>query len=173
MIGRGARAARAEITRKAVLAAAGDNIGRERVKGHLFTTLCVFATFFGIVSLAGCAAAAGIPLTLRGTALAVTFLTEVTSNTATTTLLMPVLAAAAVGLGGPLQRHQLRQRVGPGFHPELTGELGRARRHGAVRGGGVQRRINRWRRHCQKRRQTCRRGGHFANAAYRFCTALL
>jgi phosphate transport system permease protein len=53
MIGRGARAARAEITRKAVLAAAGDNIGRERVKGHLFTTLCVFATFFGIVSLAG------------------------------------------------------------------------------------------------------------------------
>jgi sodium-dependent dicarboxylate transporter 2/3/5 len=31
--------------------------------------------------------------------LAVTFLTEVTSNTATTTLLMPVLGAAAVGAG--------------------------------------------------------------------------
>jgi len=31
--------------------------------------------------------------------LSVTFLTEVTSNTATTTLLMPILAAAAVGAG--------------------------------------------------------------------------
>jgi phosphate transport system permease protein len=49
----GAKAARAEITRKAVLAAAGDNIGRERTKGYVFTTLCIFATFVGIVSLAG------------------------------------------------------------------------------------------------------------------------
>ena len=31
--------------------------------------------------------------------LAVTFLTEVTSNTATTTLLMPVLAAAGIAAG--------------------------------------------------------------------------
>jgi sodium-dependent dicarboxylate transporter 2/3/5 len=34
-----------------------------------------------------------------GIALAVTFLTEVTSNTATTTLLMPVLAAAGLAAG--------------------------------------------------------------------------
>ena len=40
------------------------------------------------------------PLVLMvGLALAVTFLTEVTSNTATTTLLMPILAAAAVSNG--------------------------------------------------------------------------
>ena len=32
-------------------------------------------------------------------ALAVTFLTEITSNTATTTLLMPILAAASLGAG--------------------------------------------------------------------------
>ncbi len=32
-------------------------------------------------------------------ALSVTFLTEITSNTATTTLLMPILAAAALGAG--------------------------------------------------------------------------
>ncbi|MBN1838067.1 MAG: phosphate ABC transporter permease PstA [Spirochaetales bacterium] len=36
-----------------MLEAAGDNIGRERAKGHVFSALCVFATFFGIVSLAG------------------------------------------------------------------------------------------------------------------------
>ena len=38
-------------------------------------------------------------LMIGGIALAVTFLTEVTSNTATTTLLMPVLAAAGVAAG--------------------------------------------------------------------------
>jgi len=51
--GRTASAARAEVTRKAVLEAAGDNIERERAKGHVFTGLCIFATLFGIVSLAG------------------------------------------------------------------------------------------------------------------------
>jgi len=40
-----------------------------------------------------------LPLTLLLLCLAVTFLTEVTSNTATTTLLMPVLAAAGLGAG--------------------------------------------------------------------------
>ena len=36
---------------------------------------------------------------ILGTALLMTFLTEVTSNTATTTMMMPILAATAVGLG--------------------------------------------------------------------------
>ncbi len=47
------------------------------------------------------AGAAGGPffLTLLSTCLFVTFLTEVTSNTATTTLLMPVLASAALAAG--------------------------------------------------------------------------
>jgi phosphate transport system permease protein len=40
------------MTRKAVLEAAGDNILKETVKGHVFTGLCVIATLFGIVSLA-------------------------------------------------------------------------------------------------------------------------
>ncbi|MCA9597587.1 MAG: SLC13/DASS family transporter [Myxococcales bacterium] len=38
-----------------------------------------------------------LPITVLGVCLAVTFLTEVTSNTATATLLMPVLSAAALG----------------------------------------------------------------------------
>jgi sodium-dependent dicarboxylate transporter 2/3/5 len=43
-------------------------------------------------------------LMIGGLCLVVTFLTELTSNTATTTLLMPVLAAAAIaaGLGDPI-----------------------------------------------------------------------
>lgn len=41
------------------------------------------------------------PVLVFGICLAVTFLTEVTSNTATTALLMPVLAAVAVGTGLP------------------------------------------------------------------------
>jgi sodium-dependent dicarboxylate transporter 2/3/5 len=47
------------------------------------------------------AAAANLPalLTVVAICFAVTFLTEVTSNTATATLLMPVLAAAALGAG--------------------------------------------------------------------------
>ena len=42
-------------------------------------------------------------LLILGVCLVVTFLTELTSNTATTTLLMPVLGAAAVGLDLPPQ----------------------------------------------------------------------
>lgn len=52
MIGYTRRQARAEITRKAVFEAAGDNILKETIKGHLFTGFCVVATLFGIVSLA-------------------------------------------------------------------------------------------------------------------------
>jgi sodium-dependent dicarboxylate transporter 2/3/5 len=40
-----------------------------------------------------------LPLTVLIVCLGVTFLTEVTSNTATATLLLPILAAAAVGMG--------------------------------------------------------------------------
>jgi sodium-dependent dicarboxylate transporter 2/3/5 len=40
-----------------------------------------------------------VPLIIASIALSVSFLTEATSNTASTTLLMPVLAAAAVGAG--------------------------------------------------------------------------
>jgi sodium-dependent dicarboxylate transporter 2/3/5 len=40
-----------------------------------------------------------IILLIASVALAVTFLTEITSNTATTTLLMPILAAASLGTG--------------------------------------------------------------------------
>jgi len=42
-----------EIARETVLASAEskDNINTERTKGRIFTGLCVFATFFGIVSL--------------------------------------------------------------------------------------------------------------------------
>jgi phosphate transport system permease protein len=52
MIGFTSRAGRNELTRKAVLESVGDNIRKETVKGHIFTGLCVFATLFGIVSLA-------------------------------------------------------------------------------------------------------------------------
>jgi phosphate transport system permease protein len=52
MIGVTRREARAELTRKAVLEAAGDNILKETIKGHVFTGLCIVATLFGIVSLA-------------------------------------------------------------------------------------------------------------------------
>jgi phosphate transport system permease protein len=52
MIGFTSRGTRNEITRKAVLAAAGDNIRSEKLKGRIFTVLCVVATLFGIVSLA-------------------------------------------------------------------------------------------------------------------------
>lgn len=52
MIGYTRKRVRTEITRKAVLETAGDNILKETVKGHLFTGLCVVATLFGIVSLA-------------------------------------------------------------------------------------------------------------------------
>jgi phosphate transport system permease protein len=44
---------RTEIIRSAVLEATGDdNIRSQRIKGKIFTGLCIFATFFGIVSLA-------------------------------------------------------------------------------------------------------------------------
>jgi phosphate transport system permease protein len=53
MIGlRTAAVDRTRLTRTAVLEAAGNNIGRERIKGYVFTGLCVSATLFGIVSLA-------------------------------------------------------------------------------------------------------------------------
>jgi phosphate transport system permease protein len=52
MIGITRREVRSELTRKAVLEAAGDNILKETIKGHVFTGLCVVATLFGIVSLA-------------------------------------------------------------------------------------------------------------------------
>lgn len=45
------------------------------------------------------AASIAVYLLILGIALAVTFMTEATSNTASTTLLMPVLAAAALGAG--------------------------------------------------------------------------
>jgi phosphate transport system permease protein len=44
-----------ESTSEAVIAAntdTRDNIDKERIKGKIFTALCIFATFFGIVSLA-------------------------------------------------------------------------------------------------------------------------
>ena len=44
-------------------------------------------------------AGAPLPLIILGVCLLTTFLTEVTSNTATSTVLMPVLAATAVGMG--------------------------------------------------------------------------
>jgi phosphate transport system permease protein len=52
MIGYTRRDVRTEMTRKAVLEAAGDNILLEKTKGHIFSGLCVAATLFGIVSLA-------------------------------------------------------------------------------------------------------------------------
>jgi sodium-dependent dicarboxylate transporter 2/3/5 len=52
--------------------------------------------------LAGLTAVPGVLLVLA-VCLAVTFLTEATSNTASTTLLMPILAAAAVAAGLPLE----------------------------------------------------------------------
>jgi sodium-dependent dicarboxylate transporter 2/3/5 len=67
--------------------------------------ICIASAFVssGISQIIGEALAAlsGFPslLLLVGICLAVTFLTEITSNTATTALLMPVLAAAAVGAG--------------------------------------------------------------------------
>jgi phosphate transport system permease protein len=40
------------IVRQAVTESVSDNIERERIKGRIFNGLCLFATFFGIVSLA-------------------------------------------------------------------------------------------------------------------------
>ena len=42
----------AEVSRNTVQQLTGDNIARERLKGKIFTGLCIFATLFGIVSLA-------------------------------------------------------------------------------------------------------------------------
>ena len=42
----------AEIIKNKVLETAGDNIQDQKLKGRIFTGFCVFATFFGIVSLA-------------------------------------------------------------------------------------------------------------------------
>jgi phosphate transport system permease protein len=42
----------AEIIKNTVLEAVSDNIQGEKIKGRIFTGFCVFATFFGIVSLA-------------------------------------------------------------------------------------------------------------------------
>jgi phosphate transport system permease protein len=51
--GSGARRKRqAEVIRNSVLASVGDNVQSERIKGRIFTGFCIFATFFGIVSLA-------------------------------------------------------------------------------------------------------------------------
>ncbi len=67
--------------------------------------ICIASAFVssGISQMIGEALAAlsGIPtlLLLAAICLSVTFLTEITSNTATTALLMPVLAAAALGAG--------------------------------------------------------------------------
>jgi sodium-dependent dicarboxylate transporter 2/3/5 len=67
--------------------------------------ICIASAFVssGISQIIGEALAAlsGIPtvLLLAAICLCVTFLTEITSNTATTALLMPVLAAAAIGSG--------------------------------------------------------------------------
>jgi phosphate transport system permease protein len=52
MIGFTSRAIRREITRKAVLESLGDNIQKEKAKGHIFTVLCIAAALVGIVSLA-------------------------------------------------------------------------------------------------------------------------
>lgn len=52
MIGFTSQTTRNELTRKAVLESIGDNIRKERIKGRVFTVICVAATFFGIVSLA-------------------------------------------------------------------------------------------------------------------------
>jgi phosphate transport system permease protein len=46
------RISAAEVTRRTVLEAAGDNIRREKLKGRFFVFLCAAATLFGIVSLA-------------------------------------------------------------------------------------------------------------------------
>ena len=53
-INRARRERHAKVIRAAVLEASGeDNIDRQRRRGKLFTGLCIFATFFGIISLAG------------------------------------------------------------------------------------------------------------------------
>jgi len=72
----------------------------------LFASGLVIARAFqesGLSVLLGGALAgvAGLPvlLVVGATCLAVTFLTEITSNTATTSLLMPILAAAAIAAG--------------------------------------------------------------------------
>lgn len=46
------RERQAEVIKSTVLANVGDNIEKERVRGRIFTGFCIFATFFGIVSLA-------------------------------------------------------------------------------------------------------------------------
>jgi phosphate transport system permease protein len=46
------RKKRAEIIKNTVLETSGDNIQGQKIKGRIFTGFCVFATFFGIVSLA-------------------------------------------------------------------------------------------------------------------------
>jgi phosphate transport system permease protein len=51
MIGMTSLGKRQELTRNAVLESVGDNIKKETIKGHVFTSLCVAATLFGIVSL--------------------------------------------------------------------------------------------------------------------------
>jgi solute carrier family 13 (sodium-dependent dicarboxylate transporter), member 2/3/5 len=67
--------------------------------------ICIAAAFVssGISQIIGetLAALSGIPtlFLIAAICLSVTFLTEITSNTATTALLMPVLAAAAIGAG--------------------------------------------------------------------------
>ena len=47
------RKKRSEIIKNTVLEAVGDNIQGQKIKGRIFTLFCVFATLFGIVSLAG------------------------------------------------------------------------------------------------------------------------
>lgn len=46
------RERQAEVIKSTVLANVGDNVQKERVRGRIFTGFCIFATFFGIVSLA-------------------------------------------------------------------------------------------------------------------------
>ncbi len=67
------------------LAAAIQSTGVDAFLGRQFTLLAGLPTFLVVLGVAG----------------AVVFLTEVTSNTAVATTLMPVLAAAGVGMGIP------------------------------------------------------------------------
>ena len=88
----------------------------------LFSSGLVIAKAFmvsGLSALLGemLAAVTVVPLWLvvAATCFSVTFLTEVTSNTATTTLLMPILAAAALAGGLPLEALMVPAAVSASF----------------------------------------------------------
>ena len=77
-----------------------DQRGATMLEYGLLVGLVAIAAIIAVTAMGGALSGlASWPLvvTLLILCLVVTFLTEVTSNTATATLLMPVLAAAAVG----------------------------------------------------------------------------